>query len=434
MARPIVALVAFLLAGPALAQIPAGVYREDTPHSSGEHIYLVAGVRNDAGVSLCGANGDRCVISLDADGNVRIVGSVSVSGTVTITGALTDAQLRAADVPTATSTVVVSGTVDALDETVQVVLDGRTACAFQVTTSNLIASATIEVSFDGSTWVQVDTALTIDDGTTGLAANLIGITSATRRIVGFMPPAASHARLRLAAYTSGTATVIARASSFAGTYVTPLGNTGGVGGAFTVGVETELTTGGSLNETMSNPTPALVGAFNMLWNGSSWDRWRGSASSGARVEVMTSTLPTGASTSAEQVTQTASLGVMDDWDEADRAKVNPIVGQAGVAANAGDLSATTQRFVEAGNPTLTVGQITCATTATQIAAARAGRKGIEVTMLGTGDAYLGASGVTTAAGHLLLGTKGTSKSLPSSAAVYCIVASGTQAVSYVEVY
>jgi hypothetical protein len=130
----------------------------------------------------------------------------------------------------------------------------------------------------------------------------------------------------------------------------------------------------------------------------------------------------------------ASLAILDDWDESDRAKVNPIVGQAGVAAAAGDTSAATQRFVEAGNPTLTVGQITCATTATQIASARAGRKGIEVTMLGTGDAYLGASGVTTAAGHLLLGTKGTSKSLPSSAALYCIVASGTQVVSYVEVY
>lgn len=38
-----------------------------------------------------------------------------------------------------------------------------------------------------------------------------------------------------------------------------------------------------------------------------------------------------------------SLAIVDDWDESDRAKVNPIVGQAGVAAGAGVVSVTTQR-------------------------------------------------------------------------------------------
>jgi len=35
--------------------------------------------------------------------------------------------------------------------------------------------------------------------------------------------------------------------------------------------------------------------------------------------------------------------IIDDWDESDRAKVNPIAGQAGVAAGAGAVSALTQR-------------------------------------------------------------------------------------------
>ena len=39
----------------------------------------------------------------------------------------------------------------------------------------------------------------------------------------------------------------------------------------------------------------------------------------------------------------ASLGIMDDWDESDRCKVNPIVGQAGVAGGAGAVGATVQR-------------------------------------------------------------------------------------------
>lgn len=39
----------------------------------------------------------------------------------------------------------------------------------------------------------------------------------------------------------------------------------------------------------------------------------------------------------------ASASVMDDWDESDRAKVNIIVGQAGVQAGAGAVSSNTQR-------------------------------------------------------------------------------------------
>lgn len=45
----------------------------------------------------------------------------------------------------------------------------------------------------------------------------------------------------------------------------------------------------------------------------------------------------------------ASLSVLDDWDETDRAKVNSIVGQAGVAAGAGAVSASTQRMITASD-------------------------------------------------------------------------------------
>jgi hypothetical protein len=62
-----------------------------------------------------------------------------------------------------------------------------------------------------------------------------------------------------------------------------------------------------------------------------------------------------ASMVAVQVTETGaaatSLGVMDDWDESDRAKVNPIVGQAGVQGGAGAVTASTQRMVIASDAT-----------------------------------------------------------------------------------
>jgi len=47
----------------------------------------------------------------------------------------------------------------------------------------------------------------------------------------------------------------------------------------------------------------------------------------------------------------ASLAIIDDWDESDRAKVNPIVGQAGIAANAGVMDALTTRTTLATDDT-----------------------------------------------------------------------------------
>ena len=76
----------------------------------------------------------------------------------------------------------------------------------------------------------------------------------------------------------------------------------------------------------------------------------------------TVSLPTGASTLTEQQTQTthlsnsaASLSVLDDWDETDRAKVNPIVGSAGVQGASGVVTANTQRVVLATDVALPTG-------------------------------------------------------------------------------
>ena len=44
-----------------------------------------------------------------------------------------------------------------------------------------------------------------------------------------------------------------------------------------------------------------------------------------------------------------ALQVIDDWDESDRAKVNPIVGQAGIAAGAGAVGVTVPRVTLASD-------------------------------------------------------------------------------------
>lgn len=60
-----------------------------------------------------------------------------------------------------------------------------------------------------------------------------------------------------------------------------------------------------------------------------------------------------------------AVEIMDDWDESDRAKVNPIVGQAGVAAGSGVNGATVQRVTVATDDTVAT-DLTAIKTAVQI--------------------------------------------------------------------
>jgi hypothetical protein len=73
------------------------------------------------------------------------------------------------------------------------------------------------------------------------------------------------------------------------------------------------------------------------------------------VDVLSSALPSGASTLLEQQSQTTALQIMDDWDESDRAKVNPIAGQAGIAGGTGVDGATVPRVTLATNVALPTG-------------------------------------------------------------------------------
>lgn len=55
-------------------------FAEDAAHSSGDYGQFVLAVRNDAGGSLAGTDGDYAPLQLDASGNLRIVGTVTVNG------------------------------------------------------------------------------------------------------------------------------------------------------------------------------------------------------------------------------------------------------------------------------------------------------------------------------------------------------------------
>jgi len=92
-----------------------------------------------------------------------------------------------------------------------------------------------------------------------------------------------------------------------------------------------------------------------------------------------------------------------------------------------------QRVDGAGN-TLATNQVSVGAAVTQIVAARSNRKGVLIVNHGTTNVFVGVSGVTTGTGLLLTGTPGAALSMPTNAAVFGIVVSGSQIVSYMEVY
>lgn len=109
-----------------------------------------------------------------------------------------------------------------------------------------------------------------------------------------------------------------------------------------------------------------------------------------------------------------SLDIIDDWDESDRAKVNPIVGQAGVDAAAGAVSAKTQRMTLASDDP--------AVTALQLIDNAVSGAGFNITQLGGAAVPVGA-GTEAAAIRVTLPTDGTglvtTKEMPDATATFC---------------
>lgn len=87
-----------------------------------------------------------------------------------------------------------------------------------------------------------------------------------------------------------------------------------------------------------------------------------------------------------------------------------------------------------GRGSIATSQVSVAITATSVCPARAARNVCTITMTGAVDAFCGPSGVTTATGSLLLGTKGSQVNIPTVAQVFCIVATGSASVSVMETF
>lgn len=121
------------------------------------------------------------------------------------------------------------------------------------------------------------------------------------------------------------------------------------------------------------------------------------------------------------------------------APTNPPISISGVdgSGNKQHLKVATDGTLQvaASTPTsIATGQVTVAATATLIAASRTGRKAITIIQEGATLVRLGGSSVSLVTGIPLPGTQYSSLTIEGGAAVYGIVASGTQPVSYVETF
>jgi hypothetical protein len=141
----------------------------------------------------------------------------------------------------------------------------------------------------------------------------------------------------------------------------------------TVTTDTEFPVAATITDNFANPTTTSVMGMGMLWDGATWDRAKGDSTDGALVNLganndvtVTGTVTANAGTNLNTsllaleaggnlAAIAASASILDDWDETDRAKVNPIAGQAGVQGGSGVVNALTQRVVLATDVALPAG-------------------------------------------------------------------------------
>jgi len=132
----------------------------------------------------------------------------------------------------------------------------------------------------------------------------------------------------------------------------------------------------------------------------------------------------------------------DVWDSSNHwFQVKVMNANANGAAAPASASPVTPSNQPVGGGTIVTNQVSVGTTVggTQIIAARTGVAGtgrISATVCNTSttDVWVGASGLTTATGQLLDGIKGACITLNTTAAIFGIVGSGTETVSFSETF
>lgn len=294
-------------------------YFEDSPHTSGDKGTFILGVRQDANSSLVDTDLDYAPFQLDADGNLKVaIISGSGSGTeytegdtdATITGTAimwedagdTLRSVSAAtplpvniqnsslavtqsgtwninditgtiSLPTGAATEATLSSIDtALAGTLTVDTELPAAAALSDNFSNPTAPAVgaFGMLWDGGTWDRMPGTVT-DGVLVNLGSNndvtISGTVAVTQSGTWNLNDITGTISLPTGAATEATLSSID--SALAGTLT----------------VDTELPAAAALADDTANPTVPGVGAFGMMFDGTTWDRVRGTSADGLLVNL-----------------------------------------------------------------------------------------------------------------------------------------------------
>ncbi len=270
---------------------------EDASHSSGDTGVMALGVRNDAGTALAGTDGDYIPLSTDSSGFLRV--NVSAGGTsgTQYTEADTDASITG----TAAMWEDAADTLRAVSMAKPLPVQPGTSITFPVTDNggSLTVDGSVAVTNAGTFVVQ-------ENGAALTALQLIDDAIFAEDVAA---QAADKGVAILAVRRDADTSLVGADNDYANLQVDANG-----------ALKVEIFDGGG-SHTVDQPTAANLNC----------------------TEASAATIATNTGNAA------TSLSVLDDWDETDRAKVNIIVGQAGVAAGAGAVGATVQRVTLASD-------------------------------------------------------------------------------------
>lgn len=258
----------------------------------------------------------------------------------------------------------------------------------------------------------------------------------------------------------GTAGATAPTSATEVGFVNGLGNLAAVATSnplpvtFSAGVTTTDSGAAITGATMPTGGSGLTGWLSAIWSklsGTLSVSWSGQsvgvsslpslpAGSNAIGAVSVSNLPAtqAVSWSGQSVSVSGTLPAFAATPSFNIANAIPaganVIGSVNLALGGAAISTSNPVATTESYANIATGQISVANSATQIVAARAGRKEVTIANHGTTAVYIGGSAVTSATGLFLAGVQGQGITITGAAAVYAITASGSQTVSFLEVY
>lgn len=237
----------------------------------------------------------------------------------------------------------------------------------------------------------------------------------------------------------GTAGATAPTSATEIGFINALGNLSAVGSAnpMPVTMTTNLVTSDSGAAITGAAMPA-GGSGLTGWLSAIWAKLAGTLSVSGAVSVSNFPSSQPVTWSAQSVALSGTLPAFAATPSFNISSAIPaganVIGSVNLALGGAAIGQSNPVATTETYSNLATGQVSVASSATQIVLARPGRKEVTIVNHATSAVYIGGPGVTAATGLFLAGIQGQGITITGGGAVYAITASGSEPVSFLEVY